>query len=345
MSDQAFHWTVAAPFFQTDHDRWVCDFVPGGRHRFTTIPRPGEHLNWHARKRRATPLAHWRQYMRQGHQALDRTEGGVITIMPQLAATVALQKRFGKRHVPLVSWFFNTELEAKMRVREARVTLRTVDRFIVHSTREIGLYADLLRLPAERFAFAPFQYGGELATDPIDEDEPFVFATGSGYRDYGTFFRAIEKLGYRTLVLAGERALRGLTPPPSVEILDQIPKHEIHRLVRRARVNVVPMTEGGANAGLITMVEAYRHERGIVSTWRTGIEDYVFPGENALVHDLGDADGMAQAIEAMWTDAALRDDLNIGARKWAEENCTDDAAGRFLVAHLDQLADASRSRR
>ncbi|MEZ5407087.1 MAG: glycosyltransferase [Acidimicrobiales bacterium] len=318
----------------------MCDFVPGGRHRFTTVPRPGEHGNWHARKRRTTPLAHWRQYMQQGHEALTRSEGGVITIMPQLAATVALQKRLVRRPMPLVAWFFNTELEARLRLREARITLRAVDRFVVHSTREIGLYADLLHLPAERFAFAPLQYGGELATDPIDEVEPFVFATGSGYRDYGTFFRAVEKLGYRTLVLAGERALRGLTPPPSVEILDQIPKHEIHRLVRRARVNVVPMTEGGANAGLVTMVEAYRHERAIVSTWRPGVEDYVFPGQNALVHDLGDADGLAQAIEALWTDAGLREELNIGARKWAEEHATDDAAGRLLGFHLDQLADA-----
>ena len=87
-------------------------------------------------------------------------------------------------------------------------------------------------------------------------------------------------------------------------------------------------------------VEAYRHERGIVSTWRSGIEDYVFPGRNALVHDLGDAGGLAQSIEAIWTDEGLRDELNIGARKWAEENCTDDAAARFLVAHLDDLADA-----
>ncbi len=332
------HWAVAAPYFQTTNDQWLSSFVPGDHHRFTTIPRYGQLQNWHRRKRRATGADQWFKYIRQGHRALDSTYGGVVTVLPQLAATVAAQKRLTRRQVPLLSWFFNTELERRHRVIQARLTLQVVDKFIVHSTREIGLYSQLLALPADRFAFVPLQYGGPVATDEIDEEDPFVFTTGSGYRDYATFFIAMEKLGYRTLVLAGPRALAGLTPPASVTILDQIPKGEIHRLVRRARVNVVPMTTSGANAGLITMVEAYRHGRALVSTMRAGVEDYVLPGVNALVHEPGDPDGLAQGIEAMWTDATLRDNLNEGARLFGETWCTDEAAGRALGFHLDSLA-------
>ena len=120
-------------------------------------------------------------------------------------------------------------------------------------------------------------------------------------------------------------------------ILEQIPKHEIHRLVRRARVNVVPMTNQGANAGLITMVEAFLHGRGLVSTMRPGVEDYILPGVNSLVHDLSDADGLAQSIEAMWDDVALRDKLNAGALDFGQTWCTDQAAGKALCQHLDDL--------
>ncbi len=331
------HWAIAAPFFETAHDRWLTDFVPGDGHRFTKVPRVGQERSWHQRKRPVSGPGEWVQYARQGRRALAATEGGIVTVFPQLAATVAVQKRLSRRDVPLLSWFFNTELGEGGRLLQARTSLRAVDRFIVHSTREIGLYSDRLDLPAERFRFAPLQYGGGVATDEIDDDEPFVFATGSGFRDYGTFFKAIDRLGYRTLVLAGPRVLSGLTPPKSVVILDQLPKDDIHRLVRRARVNVVPLTTGGANAGLVTMVEAYRHGRALVSTMRPGVEDYIIPDVNALVHSPGDEVGLATAIEAMWTDEALRTRLNEGARVFGESWCTDAAAGRALGTHLDDL--------
>lgn len=332
------HWTIAAPFFETPGDRWLTDFVPGTDHRFTKIPRVGQERSWHQRKRATSGPAEWAQYLMQGRRAIAATTGGVVTVFPQLAATVALQKRITRRDVPILSWFFNTELGGGGRLLQARSSLRAVDRFVVHSSREIGIYSEQLALPAERFHFVPLQYGGDVVDDAIDEDEPFVFATGSGYRDYATFFRAVERLGYRTLVLAGPRVLAGLTPPPSVQILDQLPKQEIHRLVRRARVNVVPLNTGGANAGLVTMVEAFRHGRALVSTMRPGVEDYILPDVNALTHDPFDADGLALSIEAMWTDRALRDRLNEGARQFGEQWCTDHAAGRALGGHLDALA-------
>lgn len=332
-----YHWAIAAPFFATPQDRWLTDFVPGAAHRFTKVPRVGEERSWHQRKSPVSGPSEWVQYVRQARRALAATEGGIVTVFPQLAATVAVQKRLARRDVPLLSWFFNTELGEGGRLVQARTSLRAVDRFVVHSTREIGIYSHRLGIPAERFKFVPLQYGGGVATDEIDEDEPFVFATGSGFRDYGTFFKAIDRLGYRTLVLAGPRVLSGLTPPKSVVILDQLPKEDIHRLVRRARVNVVPLTTGGANAGLVTMVEAYRHGRALVSTMRPGVEDYVIPDVNALVHDPGDEVGLASAIEAMWTDRVLRTRLNEGARVFGETWCTDEAAGRALGGHLDDL--------
>ena len=38
-------------------------------------------------------------------------DGGVITVLPQLAATVAVNKRLTRRDTPLLSWLFNTALE------------------------------------------------------------------------------------------------------------------------------------------------------------------------------------------------------------------------------------------
>ena len=86
------HWAVTAPFFLTDDEQWVSSFVPGGRHTFTTVPRIGEHQNWHNRKRRATAADEWVRLLRMGRRAVKVAgrDGGVITVLPQLAATVAV---------------------------------------------------------------------------------------------------------------------------------------------------------------------------------------------------------------------------------------------------------------
>ncbi len=331
-------WAVAAPFMDSSDGRWLSEFVTDDRFSFVKVPRPGIETNWHQRSWRISGPREWLDYMLQAHQALGTGADGVITVFPQLAATVAMQKRLQRKDLPVLAWFFNTDLQDGARLRSARRSLPAIDRFVVHSRREIDLYSRRLGLSADRFEFTHLQYGGSIAQDPVDEQQPFVFATGSGYRDYGTFFAAIDKLGYRTLVLPGMHSLNGLTVPGSVTVLPQLSKNEIHSLIRRARVNVVPLNLDGANGGLVTMVETFRHGRAVVSTWRPGVEDYVVPDVNALTHTFADPSSLADAIEAMWSDPALRDRLNNGAAAFADANCTDQAAAATLTRILQELA-------
>ena len=333
------HWVVAAPYFGSAEDRWISDAVPPGRHRFTLVPRLGRDRNWHQASARAG-LAEWRDRARQANKAVGTDSNGLITVFPQLAAMVGGLQRARRDQRPLVAWMFNTEgLGPRHRRQGARLALAQVDRFVVHATAEIDAYSRLLGLPPDRFSFVPLQYGAAVETaEPAGQDEPYVFATGSGCRDYGTFFTAVEKLGYRTLVLASDRVLDGLCVPGNVEVLDQLPRPEIRRLVRHAAVNVVPLTTAGTTAGLVTIVETFRHGRSLVVTRRPGLEDYCIDGVNVLGAENGDAVEMAEAIDRMWSEPAERDRLDRAAAAFGETNCTDRAAGHHLVALLDSFA-------
>lgn len=332
-------WAVVSPYFETAHDRWIHDSITDGRHSFVLIPRLGEDRNWHQSAAKAG-VREWFQRLQQARQAYAHSDSGIITVFPQLAATTGLLKFVERSKRPLVAWLFNTEgLHTPLKRSVARACLGRVDRFVVHSTREIDGYAELLGLPADRFEFVPLQYGAVVETErPRDQAEPYVFATGSGHRDYETFFDAVGRTGLRTMVLASDRVLAGLTVPPNVEILDQLPRPEIRRLVRHARVNVVPMNDDALTAGLVTIVEAFRHGRSLVITQRGGIEDYVFEGKNALCPPLYDAGAMAEAISTMWHDDGLRAELDANASRFADDNCTDEAAGRSLIRILDRLS-------
>lgn len=273
--------------------------------------------------------------MQQAHTALAHESDGLISVFPQLAAAMSIVSQVRRDDRPIVSWFFNTTLDTELRQRAARLVLSRIDRFVVHTTVEIEEYASQLGLPEDRFQFVPLQYGATIETESPGIDEPYVFTTGSGYRDYDTFFHAIEKLGYRTLVLAGPRALAGLTPPPNVEIIDSMSKEQIRRHVRHATVNVVPLRTVGLTAGLVTFVECLRHGRGVVSTARSGVEDYLIDGHNSLLALPGNAESLASRIEAVWTDPELRAKLDTNALAFGNAHCTDEAAARSLVEVLD----------
>lgn len=332
-------WAVASPYFETVGDQWISDSSESDRHSFRLIPSLGVDRNWHQSSARAG-LGEWANRVRQAKSAFDIEGCGVITVFPQLAAAAGFWKMAERSDRPLVAWLFNTEgLGGEFKRSLARIPLGRVDRFVVHSTAEISGYAELLRLPEDRFEYVPLQYGAEVeSSKPDGQDEPYVFATGSGYRDYETFFAAVSKLGRRTLVLASDRALDGLTIPPNVEILDQISRPEIRRLVRHARVNVVPLNDQALTAGLVTIVETYRHGRSVVTTDRSGLEDYCIHGKNALCAGLFDPRSMAEAIEQMWSDHALRAELDANALQFAEDHCTDAAAARHLNRILDSLS-------
>ncbi len=332
------HWTVAAPFVTSPTSQWLASSVSQD-HQLTIVPRVGEQVSWHDKKSPVTSPAEWIQFMRQAHRAVSRTSGGVITVFPQLASMVGAQKQLRRKNdMPIVSWFFNTSTDSAIRIVPARLSLRAVDKFVVHSSREIEAYASQLAIDPGRFEYVPLQYGGDIDDSPLEEEKPFIFATGSGHRDYATFFDAVAKTGHRTIVLASEHALANTTPPPNVEILEQLPKPEIRKMIRRARINVVPMSTNGLTAGLVTIVDAFCHGRGLVATARPGVEDYLLDSENSLLVPPSDAGAMAEALEAMWGDDILRQQLNKGAAAFAEANCTDAAAGRRLNEILDSLS-------
>lgn len=336
-----FSWAVTAPFLTETKDRWISDFTETDRHAFEVIHTSGAEVSWHSKKVARTGLAEWGDFAQLANRALRHAadnDGGVITVFPQLAAAAASRKRLRRSDTPLVAWFFNTNLDNGIRSRMARLTLPAVDRFVVHSTAEIDAYSRQLRIPSDRFEFVAAQYGGRIMDDPEDENEPFVFATGSGFRDYGTFFEAMRRLDIPAKVVAGPRILAGLSVPPNVEILD-VSSDEIKRMMRRARVNVIPMTTEGVTAGLLTIVLTYRHGRSLVVSDRPGIDDYVHHDVDSLVVPQRDPEAMAASIEAMFVDDALRRRLNATAEQWAEANCSDHAAGASLVRVLDTVID------
>jgi hypothetical protein len=335
------HWTIAAPFFKADQLptlRWIDDFVPG-KHSFNKILRPdGSGLNWHQRSSRNTQLDEWMGYWQQSQEAWQTTQGGVVTVFPQLALTTALRKNFAFKKRPLIAWCFNLgACYPGLKQRVSSTILKHVDRFVVHSRRECETVSQWLGLPQERFEFVPFQHAGIPIVESEEVKNPFILAMGSANRDYHTFLQAVEKLGIRTIVVAAPHAIQGLEIPACVELRSGLTHLECLSLAQQARISVVPLIESDTAAGQVTIVEAMCMQRPIVATRCTGSEDYIQHGETGLLVKPGSVVELVNAIEHLWSSPVLRHDLGQAAGRFTEIFCSDQAAGKALGAILDQF--------
>ncbi|AWN47611.1 group 1 glycosyl transferase [Methylobacterium terrae] len=330
-------WILAAPFARNEEGDWITRYF-GGHARFVTAPAPYDH----DRSRAVTGSRQWFDYLWHAWQAwrlvraAPRGGAGLLTCFPQLAATSALLKLVSGRHdVPLVAWCFNLgRTPGGWRGRLARLVLRQVDVFVVHSRREIALYAAWLDLPAERFVFVPLSIRDEPRETREDEAAPFLLAMGSANRDYRTLAEAVARLGLPTVVVAGHHATAGLELPPNVTVRRDLTLAECHDLCGRARVNVVPLRDTSFTSGQVTVLEAMMLGKPVVATRAAGTEDYVVEGENGLLVPPEDAPALAAAIAALWDDPAARARLGAGARRTVQEGTTFRAVAPAMAAVL-----------
>jgi glycosyltransferase involved in cell wall biosynthesis len=337
------HWTVASPFFTAHYLNtlpWLDDFVPPGRQSFTKIPRR-ETLatrGWHVRASRNSSLAEWVSYWNQSTEAWQITQGGLITVFPQLATMVGWRKRSSRRQVPVVAWCFNVgALYSGVKGLLARAGLHCVDQFVVHSRRECGSVSRWLKIPESRFQFAPLQRAPIAIVEREETDDPFLLAMGSANRDYGTLFEAVGRIGVRTIVVASPLSLKGLVIPPNVQALSSLSAEECHRLAQRARLSIVPLMDHATAAGQVTIVEAMRMARPVVATRCAGSEDYIDHGRTGMLVSPYSVDDLTNKINELWHEKTLRDSLAGEAGRYAEEHFSDEAAGTRLGNILDQF--------
>lgn len=337
-------WHVVAPFIDNVKDRdsdWLTPYVPNSNHRFTCVRRRSKELNWHERSTPITSRAEWLSLWQQSREAVCAVEGGIITVFPQLAALVGMQKALSRRRFPIVAWWFNTNYYTGYKRLLAKTTLQSIDRFVVHNRVEQKAYSEWLDIPIDRFEFVPLQTPIHPITELEDKEQPFIVSIGSAYRDYPLLFEAVSKLGFRTIVISGPRALQGLTVPSNVETPFGLQKPEIISLLQRARLVVLPMVEEGLVAGTVAIAEALGLGCPLIVSNRRGVDDYIQEGETGLLVKPHALEPLTDAIDRLWHDDQLRDRLRRQSRQYAMQHLTDVAAGESLGRILNQVVEES----
>jgi glycosyltransferase involved in cell wall biosynthesis len=189
--------------------------------------------------------------------------------------------------------------------------------------------------------------GAFTATGPSEAEPPLLLAVGRlvDYKGFRFLLRACRTLVDRGLDFrcrivgsgpeepALRRRLESLGLHGVVELAGVVPHAEMAAEFARAAAFVLPccVGAGGEMDGIpVAMMEAMARGLPVVSTRLTGIPELVRDGENGLLVDPEDAEGLAGALARVLVDGGLRQRLGERARATVVADYDLDANTRAL---------------
>ena len=336
-------WFIAAPFIHgNDGGPWLTRFIPNedGSLKFRAVPAQYVHDG----SRKITGVKAWSDCFVHANAVwnkLQQASGphGVVTSFAQLAVSVGLRKRIARSKIPLVAWTFNLgHLHPGVRRGLSRISLDSVDRFVVHSRAEIAAYSEWLNLPAVRFRFVPLQCPTRVIEFDEDRDRPFLLSMGSAQRDYALLFSVLKELEFPAVVVAAPHAVAGLDVPSNVVLRSGLNPDQCFELVQRARLSVIPVSNQATASGQVTLLDAMMFGRPVVMTACIANADYVSHGHDAMLVKRGDFDDLKATLARLWDDDRLRATLALNARTTATEKFSDEAIGKVMGDVLRELS-------
>ena len=164
----------------------------------------------------------------------------------------------------------------------------------------------------KRGVFVPF--GIDEREYPVAEsyDGDYAVCVGYARRDWSTLFSAWESLDGLPLLLVGAPSRVAERLPVGVRVVPPVSFSEYIRLVREARLVVLPVEDGRASWGQMTLLQTMIMGRPVVVTDAAPVRDYTRRGVEAVPP--GDAPALAAAVRATWQDREMRARLGREAR-------------------------------
>jgi len=262
----------------------------------------------------------------------------IVTHGPTLAAWCALFARLLGVKTKILAHSFNfTELPSRIKRAVFSVALSNIDRFVVFSSVERGLYAEAFKLPPQKFDVVLWGVRPPEADDtqaPI-EKEDYICAIGGNARDYKTLIHAARRLPNLTFVLVVRpESIQGLDLPPNVKKYVDLPYLKTMNVLKHSKFMVLPLLNSTVPCGHVTLVAAMYFKKAFIVTDSLGVRDYVTPGFNGLTIGANSVDDLVSAIENLWRDSTLCNTLSENGLAFAVRECAEKQIADHFVRWL-----------
>lgn len=242
-------------------------------------------------------------------------------------ATILDRRRRAGRHMLMTSLRSATAIVCLSESQRSRLLERTaIDPDRVHAVL-LGVDCDFMQ---------------PRRATPTSESG-YVLAVGKDLaRDYRTLCETASSIDAAFVVVTEDRNIRGIDPPPNVDVRRDLAYDELRDLYANARCVVLPLRrlgypQGTESGGLTALLETMAMGKPVVVSDRPVVHEYVQTGKSALVVPPEDPRSLAEAVNRLLADDHLAAEMGAAARRRAEEHHTMRQFAQGLARVFDHL--------
>lgn len=194
----------------------------------------------------------------------------------------------------------------------SRWALREAAHVVWHSSASLRLCEDACPELATRGEFIPFGVNLPDLAGAVVADGDYAICVGQSPRDWQSLLAAWSALPHRRLVLVGAPQ-REVPTQRDVTVLPRVPFAEYVRLLAGARLVILPLPDGLASWGQMTLLQAMGLGKPVVVTDVQPVRDYISAGcVRVKANDVAD---LSRAVNRLWEDEEARQTLGTEARR------------------------------
>ncbi|GGY47596.1 glycosyltransferase family 4 protein [Parvularcula lutaonensis] len=274
----------------------------------------------------------WREHQRESFDL-------ILSFLPGCAAWVE-QFRGGRsaRH-DLFAFNFTDLPQGSRRAAMGRAFSRLHQGF-VFTEMEARLYAEAFGLDRQRLVLWPWGVQAPEFAPQREIEGPYIAALGGEARDYAVLMEAARlRPDERFVIVARPKNLVGLDVPRNVTVLVNIPPERAWSVLAHADAHVLPMRSTETPCGIVSLVGAMHLGVPQVVTAAEGVLEYASDGREALAVEPGSAMAIAEAIDRLRRDEALRARLGAAAKEKAARFYSEETTVRYAEHYLRRIAE------
>ena len=183
--------------------------------------------------------------------------------------------------------------------------------------------------------------------DCSDMDSTVILSMGVAKRDYDTLIRALSHLpGYETEIYVSSKYGDQYKGRKTKRVADwirfpeRIPDDELVCRYKRSRFVVVPLIPTShSGAGVTSVFEASAAGKAVIATDTGGMSSYVLHGKTGLLVPPNDVNAMCSAIQRLWENPELANQMGQAGRRFVEKNYSHDEVVAGIRLFLQRLWD------
>jgi glycosyltransferase involved in cell wall biosynthesis len=243
--------------------------------------------------------------------------------------------------LPHLAYSFNfTDLPVGFQHKAMVKAYQRVNRFVVYTAQEKGMYADYFDISPELIDIIPWA----VRPPEVNHDEPpivtgsYICAIGSQGRDYETLFKTIKTLKDIKLVLvASPESINNLEIPENVKVFTNIPLKEAQNILMHSKFMVLPLRDSQVPCGIVTIVYGMFLKKAVLVTRAEGVQDYINDNVTGLFYEAKNTDDFSNKITQLWESESTTNNLANQGYAFAHEHCTEQTVINYFTNYLEEV--------